>query len=193
MKSVNRYISALVALFLLLMVMFIFLAYYNQVIVMNIIAVLIGSSLTAILTFFLESFKQNSENEKLISAIRSEINYNLANLKKNLVELEKEKEEFEDTKALTHPLLPLRTSLWDLIKDKINETSLGGNYYKLIKTISYVDYINYHLKIRDDYIADMTLKESKELTIISDMDLDLIDNIKETIDNLKKLSDISFK
>ncbi|PKL68995.1 MAG: hypothetical protein CVV28_02440 [Methanobacteriales archaeon HGW-Methanobacteriales-1] len=150
-----------------------------------------GSSLTAVISLSLESFRIKKKNKELELSIISELEYNEYRLNKILQDLKDEIENFENgSKSIKHPLPMIKTDLWDNIKILIDKKILGDTYKELIKLISNLEYINDHLKMRDNYVT-INLNNSINYDNLKSIDKTLIKNIENAINNLNELS-ISF-
>lgn len=192
MNTLNKYIIFFSSFFILLLITFIILALNNNTSgISNAIAVLMGSSLTAVISLSLESFRIKKKNKELELSIISELEYNEYRLNKILQDLKDEIENFENgSKSIKHPLPMIKTDLWDNIKILIDKKILGDTYKELIKLISNLEYINDHLKMRDNYVT-INLNNSINYDNLKSIDKTLIKNIENAINNLNELS-ISF-
>lgn len=188
MSTLNKYIIFFSSFFILLLITFIILTLNNDISgISNVIAVLIGSSLTAVITLSLESFRIKKKNEELELSIISEFEYNKYRLKTILQDLKEEIENFENgSKSIKHPLPIIKTDLWDNIKILMDKKILGDNYEELIKLISNLEYINDHLKMRDNYVTS-NLNDSINYDNLKSIDKTLITNVENAIIDLNKL------
>ncbi len=196
MTSLTKYIIITLIIFVVLLIMFYYLALNNITSgFSNVISVLMGSSLTASITLALESSKIEKENNEVETSIKSVIDYNNLILKKIIEGLKNEQDKLETDKGtpkdINHPMPPIKTDLWDIIKVRLDKGILEDNYDKLIIVVANIEYINSHLRKRDDYITNNLGNVDKiDMKILQQINSTLITNIKITIDILDKLSKI---
>lgn len=189
MSTLNKYIIFFSSIFILLLIIFITLALNNNTTgISNVIAVLLGSSLTAVITLSLESFRIKKKNEELELSIISELEYNKYRLNTILQDLKEDIENFENgSQSIKHPLPIIKTDLWDNIKILMDKKILGDTYEELIIIISSLEYINDHLKMRDKYVTT-NLNNSINYDNLKSIDKTLIINIENAITDLNKLN-----
>jgi len=210
MNTLNKYIIITLAIFFILLTTFIYLVSNNILAgISNIVAVLIGSSLTASLALFIESLRINKEDNEVAIAIYSELQYNIIELEVILKDLQTETARIDkvlesvklkyssitaetdlwgkinlESVQLKYPLMTIKTDLWDFIKTRIDKNLETKNLIALIITI---EYINNHLKIRDEYLTKNLGNNNINYKTLKEIDSQIIKNTENTIKPLNEL------
>ncbi len=193
--NLNNYILISLAVFIVLLVTFAYLL-LNKVTsgFLNVISVLMGSSITAVLTLSLESFKLKKKNKELELAIFSEIKYNKLILEKILEPLQEEIKALlkllesgsNEKIEIKFPMPIIKTDLWNIIKFHIDIKSLGENYESLIIVISNIDYINSHLRQRDGHVKNNS-GSTNYMETLMEIDKTIVKNTEELLKFLDQL------
>lgn len=159
MELRNKYlvISAIIVIALIILfIMFSFIQ--NQLnFVFNILAVLIGSSITILFALILEDKRFEQKKEDIISSIAAEITYNLETSEQNLVILENEIKKIENgiidkNEFYVVPLHSLKTDKWDLLKIDYEEKILGKDLQKILDITVLTEDIADLFRIRENII-----------------------------------------
>lgn len=190
MNTISKYLIFFVVLFILTLILYVIFVLNNVSSgFLSVVAVLLGSSLTASLTLSLESFRLKKQNREVELAINSEIEYNKIILKRILEDLKLQKEIINtNSKNIKHPMQPIKTDLWDIIKFRIDKRAIGIDYENLIKIVSTIEYINIHLLKRDEYITNnLHSMDSQQYENILNIDETIIINIENSLKILDNL------
>lgn len=190
--NIKHYFYLILAIFFILLTLFIISIYYNISSVLNsVLAVLLGSSITATLTIGIELHKAKVEDLKNTLSLNSDIEYNKQSLKQNLKFLTSENSKIKSNSQFKphFPLTPIKTNMWVLINAHIDKSTLGENYEPMIKIARKIDYITEQQQIRQKYIEECLIMKNTtfdplELKQYND---NLISNVKTAIDELDQL------
>lgn len=191
--NIKQIFYIILLLFCILFIIFAIFIYYNINPVLNsVIAVLLGSSITATFTIGLELHKAKVEDLKNELSLNSDIEYNKQSLNQNLGILTAENKAIDANHDFrpNFPLTIIKTNMWTLINAHIDKSTLGKNYEPLVKISRKIDYINEQQQLRQKYIEQCLIvnNDSIDFQKLKIYNENLISNVKSAIDALNQLS-----